>query len=173
MNKATLALTINQQVSEMAENLVGSEIIKLAGEVKEKIQQGEKIYNMTIGDFDPAIFPIPKELKEEIIAAYQNNETNYPPANGILELRTAVANYLEKMNLFLLETSVEKKHIAPNRNNEKVIASKMSGFNNPKMMTMLTKIQSFSFYEPYFNILGQNLLSPISKPGLKKYFYHL
>ena len=51
---------------------------------------------MTIGDFDPAIFPIPKELKEEIIAAYQNNETNYPPANGILELRTAVANYLEK-----------------------------------------------------------------------------
>ena len=36
-------------VSEMAETLIGSEIIRLAGEINEKIKQGEKIHNLTIG----------------------------------------------------------------------------------------------------------------------------
>lgn len=85
---------INQKVSEMAENLIGSEIIKLAGEVKAKIAQGEKIHNLTIGDFNPKTFPIPSELKDEIIKAYQNDETNYPAANGIQELREAVSRFL-------------------------------------------------------------------------------
>ena len=49
---------VELRVSEMAENLVGSEIIKLAGEVKAKIAAGEKIANLTIGDFNPDIFPI-------------------------------------------------------------------------------------------------------------------
>jgi len=94
MNTSLLDPIINQRVSEMAENLVGSEIIKLAGEVKEKIKQGEKIYNLTIGDFNPKLFPIPVELKNEIVSAYQNDETNYPAANGILELRESVSRYL-------------------------------------------------------------------------------
>jgi len=94
MNTFLLDPIVNQRVSEMAENLVGSEIIKLAGEVKEKIKNGEKIYNLTIGDFDPNIFPIPTELKNEIIKAYENNETNYPPANGIAELRESVSRFL-------------------------------------------------------------------------------
>jgi aspartate aminotransferase len=82
------------KVSDMAENLIGSEIIKLAAEVKEKIKNGEEIYNFTIGDFDPNIFPIPDELKAEIIKAYENNHTNYPAANGMLELRQSISRFL-------------------------------------------------------------------------------
>jgi len=78
----------------MAENLIGSEIIKLAGEINEKIKKGEKVFNFTIGDFDPSIFPIPAELTEEIIKAYHKGHTNYPPANGIAELRKVVADFL-------------------------------------------------------------------------------
>jgi aspartate aminotransferase len=81
-------------VSQMAETLIASEIIKLAGEINEKIKNGEKIYNLTIGDFDPKIFSIPKELEDEIIKAYLEKETNYPPANGIIELRKAVSKFL-------------------------------------------------------------------------------
>ncbi len=81
-------------VSEMAETLIGSEIIKLAAEVAEKIRQGEKIFNFTIGDFDPAVFAIPGQLEKEIIKSYQQKQTNYPPANGILDLRKEVSNFL-------------------------------------------------------------------------------
>ncbi len=84
------------KVSLMAETLIASEIIKLAGEINEKIKQGEKIYNLTIGDFDPKVFPIPAELEEEIIKAYTEHETNYPPADGMLETRKAVANFLKE-----------------------------------------------------------------------------
>jgi aspartate aminotransferase len=83
------------KVSKMASGLQGSEIIKLAGEINELIKKGKKIYNLTIGDFDPAIFPIPRELKSLIKKAYDANQTNYPPANGMPALRTSVAAFIK------------------------------------------------------------------------------
>ncbi len=83
------------KVSQMAETLIGSEIIKLAGIIKEKIRQGEKIHNLTIGDFDSNLFPIPSELENAIIQAYQAHETNYPEADGLLILREAIQKFLK------------------------------------------------------------------------------
>jgi aspartate aminotransferase len=83
-------------VSLLANALVGSEIIKIGNEVNELKRKGAKIANLTIGDFDPAVFPIPEALKVEIIAAYNDHQTNYPPADGILPLRETVANLLDK-----------------------------------------------------------------------------
>jgi aspartate aminotransferase len=80
-------------VSKMAAELKGSEIIKLAGEINDLLNKGEKIFNFTIGDFDPNLFPIPEGLKNEIIKAYQDNQTNYPAANGILQLRNILAEF--------------------------------------------------------------------------------
>lgn len=82
-------------VSHKAEHLIGSEIIKLAGEVNQKIKEGQTIYNLTIGDFDPNLFSIPAELKQYIIDAYTQNQTNYPPADGMAELRTAIASFIK------------------------------------------------------------------------------
>lgn len=78
----------------MAEQLIGSEIIKLAGEINQKIKAGAKIYNFTIGDFDPQVFPIPTELNAAIQAAYAAGHTNYPAANGMLELREQVRRFM-------------------------------------------------------------------------------
>ncbi len=82
------------KLSQLSETLVGSEIVKLGGEIREKIRQGERIYNFTVGDFDPSIFPIPKELEEEIIDAYRKHFTNYPAAEGNLDLREAISGFL-------------------------------------------------------------------------------
>jgi aspartate aminotransferase len=81
-------------LSQMAETLTASEIIKLASEVKQLTDKGERIHNLTIGDFNPALFPIPEELEHEIIEAYKAGHTNYPAANGIVELRKAVSKFL-------------------------------------------------------------------------------
>lgn len=90
-----LEQTVDYKLSQMAEKLVGSEIIKLSGEVKKLQAQGEDIKNLTIGDFNPDIFPIPNELREGIINAYKNNHTNYPAANGIEPLRNSISAYLK------------------------------------------------------------------------------
>lgn len=94
MTKTTAGISAEPRVSRMAENLIGSEIIKLAGEIRELMNRGEKIYNFTIGDFDPKIFPIPLELRDEIIRAYMEGETNYPAADGIADLRKVVAEMI-------------------------------------------------------------------------------
>ncbi len=68
--------------------------MRLGADIKEKISKGDKIYNFTIGDFDSAVFPIPKLLEEEIIEAYKKGYTTYPPAEGILPLREAVSKFI-------------------------------------------------------------------------------
>ncbi len=68
--------------------------MRLGADIKEKINKGEKIYNYTIGDFDSSIFPIPKKLELEIIEAYKNHFTTYPPGEGILALRVSVSKFI-------------------------------------------------------------------------------
>jgi aspartate aminotransferase len=84
------------QLSKLADTLIGSEIVKLGGEIRALQQQGAKIYNFTVGDFDPNVFPIPTLLKDEIIKAYQNNFTNYPAAEGNLDLRESLVEYIHE-----------------------------------------------------------------------------
>ena len=84
------------KLSHLSETLIGSEIVKLGGDIREKIRQGEKIYNFTVGDFDPSVFPIPKDLEEEIITAYRNHFTNYPAAEGNIDLRESISAFIRK-----------------------------------------------------------------------------
>ena len=83
------------KLSHLSETLIGSEIVKLGGEIREKIRQGERIYNFTIGDFDPSIFPIPKELEDAIVEAYRKHFTNSPAAEGNLDLREAIHSFMK------------------------------------------------------------------------------
>ncbi|AYN02276.1 pyridoxal phosphate-dependent aminotransferase [Chryseobacterium sp. 3008163] len=84
------------KVSKLAANLIGSEIVKIGNEVNDLKAKGAEIANLTIGDLNSNLYPIPAELKEEIQKAYQNNLTNYPPANGLLSLRKEVSNDLKR-----------------------------------------------------------------------------
>lgn len=83
------------KVSKLATNLIGSEIVKIGNEVNEMKAKGAEIANLTIGDLNSNIYPIPELLKEEIQKAYKENLTNYPPANGLQSLRKAVENDLK------------------------------------------------------------------------------
>ena len=76
--------------------MVGSEIVRLGNEINERKRKGEHIYNFTIGDFDPSVFPIPKEFEALIIESYKHHYTNYPPAEGVYELRHAVSVFLKE-----------------------------------------------------------------------------
>lgn len=84
------------KLSQLANTLISSEIVRLGGIIREKIASGETIYNFTIGDFDSRIFPIPSVLQEEIIRAYQEGFTTYPAADGEFELRSAISHFLAR-----------------------------------------------------------------------------
>ena len=84
---------MGEQLSRLSDTLIGSEIVKLGGEIRERINQGEKIFNFTVGDFDPSIFPIPQVLEDEIVQAYRQHFTNYPAGNGNADLRQAIVDF--------------------------------------------------------------------------------
>lgn len=77
-------------LSTMARGLVGSEILKIAADIRVKQAAGQKIANFTVGDFSSKEFPIPDRLREATMRALSDGETNYPPSDGVLRLREAV-----------------------------------------------------------------------------------
>ncbi|WP_164017895.1 pyridoxal phosphate-dependent aminotransferase [Pyxidicoccus trucidator] len=83
-------------VGTMARGLVGSEILKIAAQIRELVAKGQKVCNLTVGDFAPKEFPIPDGLRQNIATALQAGETNYPPSDGVLDLRQAVQRFYER-----------------------------------------------------------------------------
>jgi aspartate aminotransferase len=98
------------KLSQLAETLIGSEIVRLGNEINARIAAGEQITNLTIGDFKPAVFPIPQALEDEIVKAYSNKFTNYPAGDGILKLREAVSAFYKQY--LQLDYSVQEIQIA-------------------------------------------------------------
>ena len=84
---------IDDSLSERARGLIGSEILKIAGEVRQMIREGKPVCNLTVGDFNSRYFPIPKMLLEGIQRSLKAGETNYPPSDGVRALREAVVEY--------------------------------------------------------------------------------
>jgi aspartate aminotransferase len=82
-----------RRVSTMAEGLSGSQILKIAGEIRAMRAGGTAICDLTVGDFDPRQFRIPRFLEDGIADALRRGETNYPPSTGLPALREAVAAF--------------------------------------------------------------------------------
>jgi aspartate aminotransferase len=80
----------------MAEGLIGSEILRIATDIRAIEVTGTKICNLTVGDFRPSEFRIPESLEREIIKALREGETNYPPSDGVLALRKSVVELYER-----------------------------------------------------------------------------
>ena len=78
------------RVTAIAGSLIGSEILKIAADVRALVAGGREICNLTVGDFSPAEFRIPEMLEHGIIEGLRRGETNYPPSDGTLPLREAV-----------------------------------------------------------------------------------
>lgn len=87
------AETSDAGTSSLARGVVGSEILKIAAEIRLLKAAGAEVCNLTVGDFDPAYFPIPADLLAGVRHALAQGHTNYPPSDGVLALREAVARF--------------------------------------------------------------------------------
>jgi aspartate aminotransferase len=74
----------------------GSQILAIASAVRKMVADGTEVCNLTVGDFKPAEFPVPAGLVREIQAALSAGQTNYPPSDGMPELRQAIADFYSR-----------------------------------------------------------------------------
>jgi len=75
--------------------------------------------------------------------------------------------------LLIVETVSDRFFASPNKNNEVVVASRISGFSEPYLAFLATRHQSFSFYTDYVELSGEKYLSPISAGGINRYLFIL
>lgn len=85
-----------ERLSTLSQDMRGSQILRIAAEVRELIATGKPVCNLTVGDFAPGQFPVPASLSSGIAQYVSHGQTNYPPSNGIPELRNAVAAFYKE-----------------------------------------------------------------------------
>lgn len=83
-------------LNQKARGLAKSEILTIAYDIKDRMARGARITNLTVGDFSPREFPVPRKLVDGIVAALEAGQTNYPPSSGTPELRDALRHFYAK-----------------------------------------------------------------------------
>ena len=83
-----------KNLSDVGNNIVGSEIIKISQQIKE-ISKTTPVANLTIGDFNSKLWPIPSGLRNRIIDTYNEDLTNYPNSMGEINLRESISKHIK------------------------------------------------------------------------------
>src|SRR5687768_3260027 len=86
--------SLDAALSDSIRCLQESGILRITRQVRAMIARGETVVNLTVGDFDPRYFPIPKVLAQGIQDAVARGETNYPTPEGLLVLRQAISDHV-------------------------------------------------------------------------------
>jgi aspartate aminotransferase len=85
---------LDASLSAVVRGLPPSGILKIAAEIRARVQAGKPVIDLSMGDFNPAYFPIPDALVQGIQRALASGATNYPAPLGIPALRQAVSDYV-------------------------------------------------------------------------------
>lgn len=79
---------------------------------------------------------------------------------------------IQKQHLFVTE-KVSLFQFSDDKFKETVLASQMSGFKSPIYEVIGFNLQSYSVYEPRYELLETKYVNPISKQGLRDYDFEL
>ena len=95
-HSTTTGVVTDASLSRLAHGMIGSEVLRIAAEVRAAQTAGKEICNLTVGDFDPREFPLPAKLVDGIERALRAGQSNYPPSNGIPELRKSIVEFYRR-----------------------------------------------------------------------------
>lgn len=121
----------------------------------------EKLQSFAYTSYDKMIFTVDTlEIPEEVIT---------PGDSSDIRLK----EFIKDKDFFLMETVSERKFLAPGRNHEKVLATRISGFKDPVFLFLSSQLQSTSFYKEMIRISDKNYINPISKGSFRKYSFSI
>jgi len=81
--------------------------------------------------------------------------------------------FFKNQHLFLMESVSERKYKKPGKVNEEVIASRVSGLQQPSFVLLATQLQSFSFYDEMLTLMESRYINPISTGSTSRYFFNI
>ncbi len=155
------------------------------------INDPEKVKTFSYTAYDKTVFTVDMDttLKNDFSALVDTSIMGNNTGVGITftmkpdsvktdsSMKDSSSRFIEKLiseqYLFLMENVTKRKFMAPDKNFNKVIATKMSGFKDPILVFLATQIQSFSFYKPFISIMMKDYINPIGSGSFSKYFFKI
>jgi len=80
---------------------------------------------------------------------------------------------LDKQYLFFIESATEKKYIYKNITQEKILASRVSGFKSAPFASLASQLQSFTFFDNTISVMGIKYVNPLQKGTFKRYKFEI
>lgn len=109
-----------------------------------------------------------RRLNKNTAPSNEKQKTNQQPKSN----QDSILNsFLEKSHLMIMENASTRSFIPPYNEKEIIHAYRISGMNIPALANFANSIQSFSFYDNTFEILGSSYLNPIATGATRKYAY--
>src|SRR5574343_1201715 len=105
------------------------------------------------------------DVNEDAIASIPDSTSD----TTLLRLK----KFFTEQYLFMIESASIRTFMPPSRDKEEITAYKVSGFTDPMFSTFANDMQSFSFYENQFQLLGKTYINPIAFGGTKRYLFIL
>ncbi|MFL5765863.1 MAG: DUF5686 family protein [Bacteroidia bacterium] len=138
-------------------------IIKLASKNRDQ-NNPEKVESYTCSTYSKTYWDL----------VYNEDEIKSKSDSAKIDsLKSQLRLFSENSHLLMMETVTERKFLYPENLNEKVVATKVSGFKDPSFTTTATDLQPFQFYDDYFKILGKDFLNPLTSGSTVKYYFQL
>ena len=82
-------------------------------------------------------------------------------------------DFFDDKHLFLLESATTRKHLPPDKDEEIIHATRVSGLKNPEFALLGTQLQSFSLYGNEVSLMDISYLSPLTDGAINKYLFIL
>ena len=93
--------------------------------------------------------------------------------DSVSKMKRRTMKFFIDQHLFMMESVNQRIFKAPDKNFEKVIATKISGFKDPLFTLLITQVQSISFYNDMFLLLDKKFVNPISSGSTSKYYFEI
>ena len=132
----------------------------IANAVKNRSKNNPKYYKaFTYDSYDKVVFTLMKDSLSQISI----NDTN----------DAKIEKLLKRQHLFMMESVIEHKHLFPSLSHSKIVASKVSGLNDPLMALFISQSQPESFYESTIDLAGKKYLNPLNEGFERNYYFEL
>ena len=133
----------------------------------------EKMRSFSYKSYNKMVFTFEKDTAQSPAMRTEKIESIPADSAKIDSSNIRLQNFLEKQDLFIMESVSKREYLYPGKNNEVVLASRVSGFQEPSFVLLATQLQSFSFYNELITISDQHFLNPISRGSTSRYSFIL
>jgi hypothetical protein len=159
------------QIELVAGENPAHEIIRKAS-ANRKINNPEGLETFAYTSYNKFIVTFQMDSTVGLIDTNWVNENTDSASMDIDSSNYDARQFIDSQHLFMLESVSDRKYSSsPRRNNEKVVASRVSGFKNPTFTLLATQMQSFSFYNDFITVLDKDYINPISGGSTNRYIF--